>query len=345
MANINWDTLGFDAYRTKTVIEAHYKDGKWSPVKKSDSFSFTFDPFAAVFHYATSCFEGMKAFRQKDGRIAIFRPEENARRMQRTADYLGLPAPSEEMFISMCEECIKENLEFLPPYGHQASLYIRPLLIGMRPQMQLIPPTECVFAVMCAPAGSYYGEHLSSFSAVIARDYDRAAPQGSGSYKIGANYACSFKPYKMAHDQGYTEILYLNSKTKEYIDEYGSSNFFAIKGNSYVTPLSDSVLPSITNKSLQQVAVDFGMKVEKRPIRVEELYDFDEAAACGTAVVITPMAHIDDKPAIAGKEISRVYRFFPDGVVGPVCQKLYKRLTGIQFGELPDPHGWCHIVE
>ncbi|MFA6859725.1 MAG: aminotransferase class IV, partial [Bacteroidales bacterium] len=188
-------------------------------------------------------------------------------------------------------------------------------------------------------------EHLSSFSAVIARDYDRAAPQGSGSYKIGANYACSFKPYKMAHDQGYTEILYLNSKTKEFIDEFGSSNFFAIKGNSYVTPLSDSVLPSITNKSLQQVAADFGMKVEKRPIRVEELYDFDEAAACGTAVVITPMAHIDDKPAIAGKEISHVYRFFPDGVVGPVCQKLYKRLTGIQFGELPDPHGWCHIVE
>jgi branched-chain amino acid aminotransferase len=345
MANIDWDKLGFDAYETKTVIMSHYKDGQWSPIKKSDDFSFTFDPFAAVFHYATSCFEGLKAFRQADGRVCMFRPEENARRLQRTADYLGLPIPSEDMFIQMCSMCVKENIEFLPPYGHQASLYVRPLLIGMRPQMQLIPPTECVFAVMCAPAGSYYGEHLSSFSAVIPRDYDRAAPQGSGSYKIGANYACSFKPYKIAHSQGYTEILYLNSATKEYIDEFGSSNFFAIKGNKYITPLSDSVLPSITNKSLQQVAQDFGMTVEKRKIRVEELADFEEAAACGTAVVITPMSHIDDKPHIAGSEITHTYRFFPDGTVGPVCTKFYKRITGIQFGELPDTHGWCHYIE
>jgi branched-chain amino acid aminotransferase len=286
----------------------------------------------------------MKAFRQKNGRACIFRPEENAKRMQRTADYLGLPAPTKEMFIKMSEECVEANIEFLPPYGHHASMYIRPLLIGMRPQMQLIPPTECVFAVMCAPAGSYYGENLSSFSAVIARNYDRAAPQGSGSYKVGANYPCSFKPYKMAHEQGYTEILYLNSATKQYIDEYGSSNFFAIKGNTYVTPLSDSVLPSITNKSLQQLAMDFGMTVEKRKVPVEELAEFDEAAACGTAVVITPMSHIDDKPTIEGKEVTKIYRFLPDGTVGPVCQKLYKTITGIQFGELPDTHGWCYML-
>jgi branched-chain amino acid aminotransferase len=177
---------------------------------------------------------------------------------------------------------------------------------------------------------------------VIPGDYDRAAPKGSGSYKVGANYAATFKPYKIAHDQGYTELLYLNSGTREFVDEFGSSNFFGIKGNKYVTPLSDSVLPSITNKSLQQVAADLGMEVEKRPIPVEELAEFDEAGACGTAVVITPMSHIDLKPVLAGEEVACTWRFVPDGSVGPVCTKLYKRITGIQFGEVEDTHGWCH---
>ncbi len=291
MKEIDWDKLGFDAYRTRTVIVSHFKDGKWSPIEKTETFSFTFDPFAQVFHYAISCFEGLKAFTQKDGRKVMFRPDENAARLQRTARYLGLPVPTKEMFIEMCKECVLNNLEFLPPYGHQASMYIRPLLVGMHPQMQLVPYPEAIFAVMCAPVGSYYGEHLRSFAGVIPGNYDRAAPKGSGSYKIGANYASTFEPYKIAHEQGYTELLYLNSQTREYIDEFGSSNFFAIEGNKYITPLSDSVLPSITNKSLQQVAKDFGMEVEKRKIPVGELSEFEEAAACGTAVVITPMSH------------------------------------------------------
>lgn len=345
MANINWDTLGFDAYRTRTVVLSHFKDGKWSPIETTETFSFTFDPFAQVFHYAISCFEGLKAFRQKDGRIALFRPDKNAARLQRTANYLGLPVPTEEMFIEMCSLCVKNNLEFLPPYGHKASLYVRPLLVGMHPQMQLVPYPEAIFAVMCAPAGSYYGEHLKSFAAVIPGNYDRAAPKGSGSFKIGANYAATFKPYKIAHDQGYTELLYLNSATREFVDEFGSSNFFGIKGNKYITPLSDSVLPSITNMTLQEVAADFGMTVEKRPVPVEELSEFEEAGACGTAVVITPMSHIDIKPTLEGDVVSKSYRFVPDGVVGPVCTKLYKRITGIQFGELEDTHGWCHYIE
>ena len=345
MEQIDWKTLGFDAYRTRTVVVSRFKDGKWSAPEKTETFSFTLDPFAQVFHYAISCFEGLKAFRQKDGRIALFRPDQNAARLHRTAKYLGMPVPGEDMFIRMCEECVLGNLEFLPPYGLGASMYVRPLLMGVHPQMQLTPYPEAIFAVMCAPVGSYYGTQLKSCAAVIPGNYDRAAPKGSGSYKIGANYAATFMPYKIAHEQGYTELLYLNSCTRQYVDEFGSSNFFGIKGNKYVTPLSDSVLPSITNKTLQQVALDLGMEVEKRQIPVEELAEFDEAAGCGTAVVITPLSHIDMKPVLEEPAVSRVFRYGPDGETGPVSTKLYKRIRAVQDGEIEDVHGWCHFIE
>ena len=345
MSKIDWDSLGFDAYRTRTVVKSHFKDGAWSPVESTETFSFTLDPFAQVNHYAISCFEGLKAFTQKDGKVVIFRPEENARRMKRTADYLGMPCPSEEMFIKMCEDCIKGNLEFLPPYGHKASLYLRPLLFGVHPQMQLVPYPEAVFAVMCAPAGSYYGEHLRTFTAVIPGDFDRAAPHGSGSYKVGANYAATFRPYKMAHDQGYTELLFLNSGTREFVDEFGSSNFFGIKGNTYVTPDSGSVLPSITNKSLRQVAADMGLKVEMRKISVAELAELDEANSCGTAVVITPLCRIDDKPALESEIVTRSYNFGNPEQCGPVSRKLYNTIVGIQKGLLPDKYGWCLFLD
>lgn len=345
MATINWDTLGFDAYRTRTVIYSHYRDGAWGPLTATENFSFTLDPFAQVLHYAISCFEGLKAFTQQDGSVVIFRPGENAARMRRTAAYLGLPAPDEDLFIRACEACLQGNREFLPPYGHKASLYLRPILMGVHPQMQLVPYPEALFAVICAPAGSYYGEQLRTFSAVIPGDFDRAAPQGSGSYKLGANYAATFRPYQMAHDQGYTELLFLNSGTRAFVDEFGSSNFFGIKENTYVTPLSESVLPSITNKSLRTVAADLGMRVEQRPVPLEELDTFEEAGACGTAVVITPMSHIDMKPKLGEATVSRTFSFRPDGTVGPACTRLYRQITGIQFGELPDLHGWCHKVE
>ena len=344
MNSINWDTLGFDAYRTRTVILSHFKDGEWSPFEATENFSLTLDPFAQVFHYAISCFEGLKAFRQKDGRIAIFRPDQNAARLKRTADFLGMPCPSEELFLQMCEACIKNNLEFLPPYGHSASLYLRPFLVGVHPQMQLTPYPEAFFVVLCAPVGSYYGQHMKSRAAVIPGNYDRAAPKGSGSYKIGANYAGTFKPYQIAHNQGYAELLYLNSATHQFVDEFGSSNFFGIKGNKYITPLSDSVLPSITNKTLQQVAAEMGLEVEKRPVPVEELAEFDEVGACGTAVVIIPISHIDRKVRLEDAEIAQSYRFCPDGEVGAVSLKLYKRITGIQFGEQEDPYGWCYYI-
>ena len=344
MTQIDWKNLGFDAYRTRTVVRAFYREGEWSSPESTEEFSFTFDPFSQVLHYAISCFEGLKAFRRKDGSVALFRPDRNAARMKMTANYLGMPCPDESVFIQMCEECVKQNLEFLPPYGYGASMYVRPLLIGIHPQMQLVPYPEAMFAVMCAPVGSYYGESMKSCAAVIPGNYDRAAPKGSGRYKIGANYAATFMPYKIAHEQGYTELLYLNSSTREFIDEFGSSNFFAIQGNKYITPLSNSVLPSITNMTLQEVAKDLGMAVEKRPVPLEELSSFEEAAGCGTAVVITPLSRIDVKPVLEESFVEKSFRFFPDGAVGPVSRKLYGMITSIQNGEAEDTHGWCHVI-
>ena len=211
--------------------------------------------------------------------------------------------------------------------------------------MQLTPPEDVMFAVMCAPAGSYYGAFMKSFAGVVPLDYDRAAPKGSGSYKVSGNYALTFKPYAIAHQQGYMELLFLNSATHEYVDEFGSSNFFGIKGNRYITPLSESVLPSITNKTLQEVAKDLGMTVEKRPVPVEELAEFDEVGACGTAVVITPISHIDIKEHLEEDAVKQTFRYTEDGVVGPVSEKLYKRITAIQKGEIEDTHGWCYEVK
>lgn len=345
MANLDWNNLGFAYRKVNSVIVSYYKDGKWSPLKRENSEDISLNAFAGVYHYATSCFEGLKAFMGKDGKVRIFRPDENAKRLIRTADYLNIPSPSVEDFIEACKECVEANIDFLPPYGYNASLYIRPVLLGVNPQLALVPPTECLFAVMCMPVGSYAGtKELTSVKGVIARNYDRAAPNGSGSYKVSANYPCSFRPYKIIHEQGYTEMLFLNPSTKKNIDEFGSSNFIAIKGDTYVTPLSDSVLPSITNKSLQVIAADLGLKVEKRVVPVEELAEFDEVAAVGTAVVTTPICSMDDKPSLESKEVSKHYEYQPVGKVGPVCKKLYDTLTGIQFGELPDTHNWCIIL-
>jgi branched-chain amino acid aminotransferase len=221
-------------------------------------------------------------------------------------------------------------------------MYLRPVLIGCNPQLGIASSTEVLFAVMCAPVGSYSGAaSLSPGTAVIARNYDRAAPNGTGAFKLSANYATSLHPYNMAHRQGYRELLFLDPATKTHIDEFGSSNFLAIKGNSYVTPLSDSVLPSITNKSLQAVAEDFGLKVEKRRVPVEELAEFDEVNACGTAVVITPICSVDDKARLEDSEVVKTWRFGSPDKCGAVSEKLYKRLRGIQDGLEEDTHGWC----
>lgn len=345
MQNLDWAHLGFTVRETNGILVSRYKDGKWTePTRETGAMELS--PYSIVLHYSTCCFEGLKAFRGADGVVRIFRPDENARRLRRSAEFLDMPAPSEELFISMCEEYVRWNIDFLPPYGYNASMYLRPLLIGTDKQFGLKSPVEVTFIMMAIPAGSYSGtQTLSPVPAVISRDFDRAAPNGTGSYKLGANYAPSFHAYNTAHALGFTELLFLDPATKTKIDEFGSSNFFGIKDGTYVTPLSDSVLPSITNKSLQQVALDLGYKVEKRVIPFEELDSFEEVNACGTAVVITPIGSITDKPRLKGEEVTRVYHFGEPGVCGPVSRKLYETLRGIQDGIVPDTHGWCHIVK
>ena len=345
MQNLDWANLGFAVRETNGVIVSRYKDGKWSePAKENGPLALS--PYALALNYANCCFEGLKAFRGADGVVRMFRPDENARRLIRSAEFLDMPAPSEEMFIEMCAEYVRWNIDFLPPYGYNASMYLRPVLIGTDKQLNLKSPVEATFVLMGIPVGSYSGaKSLTPVSAVISRDFDRAAPNGTGSYKLSANYAPSFHAYNIAHALGFQELLFLDPATKTKIDEFGSSNFFGIKDGTFVTPLSNSVLPSITNKSLQQVARDLGLKVEKRVIPYEELETFEEVNACGTAVVITPIGSITDKPGLKSEEVTRVFHFGEPGVCGPVSSRLYHTLRGIQDGTVPDTHGWCYIVK
>lgn len=234
---------------------------------------------------------------------------------------------------------IKLNERFVPPYESGASLYIRPLLIGTGAQVGVHPADEYLFLVLVTPVGPYFKGGFSTNPYVIFRQFDRSAPLGTGIYKVGGNYAASLRANKMAHDLGYTSEFYLDAKEKKYIDECGAANFFGIKDNTYITPLSTSILPSITNKSLMQLAEDMGMKVERRPVPEEELSTFEEAGACGTAAVISPIQRIDDV------ENNKSYVFSKDGKPGPVCTKLYNKLRAIQYGDEPDAHGWVTIVE
>ncbi len=244
-----------------------------------------------------------------------------------------------ELFEKMVLMAIKKNERFVPPYESGASLYIRPLMIGTSAQVGVSPATEYTFLIFVTPVGPYFKEGFKPTPMVILRDYDRAAPQGTGTFKVGGNYAASLTAGAKAKEKGYSTVVYLDAKEKKYIDECGPANFFGIKGNTYVTPKSDSILPSITNKSLIQLAEDIGLKVERRPVPVEELAEFDEAGACGTAAVISPIARIDDV------DVDKSYVFSKDGEPGPISLKLYNKLRAIQYGDEPDVHGWVTIVE
>ena len=325
MVNIDWSKLSFSYTQTRALVFSRCIDGAWEKPVVTEDFNIPLSSFAGIFHYAPSCFEGLKAFRGVDNKIRLFRPERNARRMKDSAIYLDMKYPSEEMFIEMCVTCVKENLDFLPPYeATGASLYLRPILIGINPQLGIHSAKDVM-------------------NAVISRNYDRAATCGSGGYKLGANYAQSLHAYNIAHGTGYRELLFLDSATKTTIEEFGSSNFFAIKGNTYVTPRSTSVLPSITNNSLRKVAADLGMDVEVRPIKVEELAEFDEVNSCGTAVVITPISSIDDKPTLESEEPSRHYSYGKE--CGKKSRMLYDQIVGIQKGLIEDTRGWCLFID
>ena len=344
MANIDWSKLTFSYTKTNTILRTTFRNGEWTPVESLTDDNITLSSYAGALHYAIECFEGLKAFRGKDGRVRLFRPEENAKRLQRSAKYLGIEAPSVEMFVELCKRAVMENIDFLPPYeATGASLYLRPTLIGSNPQLGVQSSKESTFLILCSPVGAYVGGALDAVDVVIARNYDRAAPNGSGAFKVGGNYACSLYSLNLAHELGYKAVLYLDPATKTMIDEFNSSNFFAIKGNSYITPKSDSILPSITNMSLETVAAHLRMTVERRPVPVEELSTFEEVGECGTAVVITPVHKLVDKPSLESEE-ETVYTY-GDGKCGPKSLKLYKYITALQKGEIEDEFGWVVYID
>ena len=343
---IDWKQLTFSYTKTSTILRCKCTDGKWGEIESLDDDVIGVSAFAGALHYSIECFEGLKAFRGKDGKVRLFRPEENARRMKSSADFLGMPAPPEELFIRMCKQAVRENIDFLPPYGVSASLYLRPTLFGSNPQLGVKTAQDVTFLMLTSPVGAYTGGTLEPCNAVIARNYDRAATYGTGRFKLGGNYAASLCSLNIAHRQGYKATLYLDPATHTCIDEFNSSNFFAIKGNTYVTPLSDTILPSITNKSLEQLAESMGMGVERRTVPVEELAEFDEAGECGTAVVITPIDYIDDKPVLETTDPAKItrYSFVTEGC-GPKSLSLYREITGIMYAEKPDIFGWMSEVE
>ena len=339
MKNIDWSDLGFGYIKTNYNVRCRYRDGKWGEMEICSEETLNIHMAATCLHYGQEAFEGLKAFRCKDGKVRIFRLEANAERLQSTCDGILMPQVSTEMFREMVCKVVSLNKEFIPPYESGASLYIRPLLIGVGAQVGVHPTDEYLFVIFVTPVGPYFKGGFATNPYVVIREFDRSAPLGTGRYKVGGNYAASLKANQLAHEKGYSCEFYLDAKEKKYIDECGAANFFGIKDNHYVTPKSTSILPSITNRSLMQLAEDMGMIVEQRAIPVEELSTFEEAGACGTAAVISPIERIDDL------EKGTSYVFAKDGKPGPVCTALYNKLRAIQYGDEPDTHGWVTVLD
>ncbi len=336
---IDWANLPFGYFPTDYNVRCAFRDGKWGPIEISQSETVNIHMAATTLHYGQEIFEGLKAFRGADGKIRIFRLEENAKRMRESAKGLLMEPIPAELFEEMCIKAVKLNERFIPPYGTGASLYIRPLEIGMTPRIGVKEADEYLFIIMVTPVGPYFKGGFKNTNMCIMRQYDRVAPQGTGRWKVGGNYAASLGAGHKAHELGYSAVLYLDPKEKKYLDECGPANFYAIKDGKYITPKSDSILPSITNMSLMDIARDMGIEVEQRPIAVEELAECSEAAACGTAAVCSPIGEIDD----LDKGIK--YVMSKDGKPGPVTTRLYNHLNAIRLGETPDTHGWNTIVE
>ncbi|MDR2805969.1 MAG: branched-chain amino acid aminotransferase [Dysgonamonadaceae bacterium] len=338
MENINWSDLTFGYLKTDYNLRSYYRNGTWSELEISDSEYLNLHIAATCLHYGQEAFEGLKAFKGKDGKIRIFRMRENALRLQSSAQGILMQEFPIELFEKAVVEAVKQNLRFVPPYESGASLYIRPLLIGTSAQVGVKPAQEYLFVVFVTPVGPYFKEGFKTTPVGIYREYDRAAPLGTGTFKVGGNYAASLVPGEIAHQAGYSAVLYLDAKEKKYIDECGPANFFGIKNNSYITPASSSILPSITNKSLIQLAEETGMTVERRQIPLDELATFEEAGMCGTAAVISPIQRVDDVAK------NRSYVFSKDGKPGPICEKLYRKLRAIQYGDEEDKYGWVTVL-
>ena len=337
--NLDWSNLSFGYMKTHYNVRCTFKDGKWGEIEVTDSERVDLHMAATCLHYGQEIFEGLKAFRGKDGKIRIFRLEENAKRIQRSAEGILMEPLPVEKFREMVEKVVRLNQDFIPPYGSGSSLYIRPLELGMSAQVGVKPATEYLFLIFVTPVGPYFKEGFKPTKVAIYRQFDRAAPCGTGRWKVGGNYAASLTAGALAKEGGYSAVLYLDPKEKKYIDECGPANFFVVKGDTYITPKSGSILPSITNMSLQQIAKDLGMKVECRPILPEELAEMDEAAECGTAAVAAPISQVDDI------DEGKSYVMSKDGNPGPWTTKLYNHLRAIQLGDEPDTHNWVTVLD
>ena len=339
MEPLDWKSLPFGYIKTDYNVRCYNRNGQWGELEITSSEYINLHMAATGLHYGQEAFEGMKAFMGKDGRIRLFRWDENSSRLQRSAEGIMMAEVPDELFHKAITTAVRMNKRFVPPYGSGASLYIRPLLIGSGAQVGVKASSEYLFLVFVTPVGPYFKEGFRPVNMIITREFDRAAPLGTGHIKVGGNYAASLRALDVAHKQGFASALFLDAREKKYIDEAGPANFFGIRDNTYITPASHSILPSITNKSLQQIARDMGMKVEIRPVPVEELSTFEEVGACGTAAVISPVRSIVDEST--GKS----FTFCKNDQPGPVSVKLYEHLQGIQSGDLPDPYGWIEVVE
>ncbi len=337
MENIDWKSLPFGYMTCNCNIRTEYKNGAWSPIEAHTEEYLPIHISAPALHYGVEAFEGLKAFRGVDGKVRLFRPYDNARRLLATADRLCMVAPDEELFVQACVEVTRRNLEFVPPYDSGATLYIRPLLLGTDAVLGISPANEFLFAVLVSPVGAYFKGGMTTIKVAIDTEYDRAAPRGTGAVKCGGNYAASLLAGERNHHQGYSSVVYLDAAEHKYIEECGAANFFGIKGDKYITPKSPSILPSITNMSLRTLAEDMGLTVERRQILVDEIKEFDECGACGTAAVISPISQVDN--LLTGEQ----YKYGVEP--GAICTKLYNQLQDIQYGRAEDKYGWCVVVE
>ena len=336
--NIDWANLGFGYVQTDKRFVANYKDGAWDEGTLTEDPNVVLNECAGVLQYAQTVFEGMKAYRTEDGRVVCFRPDLNASRMADSARRLEMPPFPEDRFVQAIVDTVKANIDYVPPYGSGATLYIRPYMFGSNPVIGVKPADEYQFRILTTPVGPYFKGGAKPI-VIRVSDYDRAAPHGTGHIKAGLNYAMSLYPIVDAHNQGFAENMYLDAATRTKVEETGGANFiFVTKDNKVVTPKSSTILPSITRRSLMYVAEHYlGLEVEEREVYLDELGDFAECGLCGTAAVISPVGKIVDH----GKEIC-----FPSGMeeMGPVTKKLYETLTGIQMGHIEAPEGWiCKI--
>jgi len=339
MDNLDWTALPFGYMKTDYNLRCEYRDGKWGELTVSDSEYIDIHIAATALHYGQEAFEGLKAYMGKDGKVRLFRWEDNAMRLIFSAGGIKMAGFPVEKFKEAVFRVINLNKRFIPPYGSGASLYVRPLLYGSGAEVGVKPSSEYTFIVFVTPVGPYFKGGIKPVNMLICRNVDRAAPKGTGIFKVGGNYAASLRAGIAAKDGGYASAIFLDAKTKKYIDECGPANFFGIKGNTYITPRSESILDSITNRSLIELAKSLGIKTERRRVPVEELDEFSEAGACGTAAVISPIRKIVDP------EKNKIYEYCKDGKPGPVTMKLYTKLTRIQYGDEPDDFGWITIVE